>query len=170
MGHDLDGDGVDQCQSMVRISDLKLNKAVDKGIKLKMVHCPYKGKGCQVTMKLKEVENHLKTVCQFQEEKCCSCNRMFARSNLAAHESTCTAKRCAFSAVGCNDVSSGGEIGQSGGVMADIGVHFSLLYQFLAAIKSIAEFKTKEYNAALTEQMRESEGITIDSKFTFLLY
>ena len=42
----------------------------------------------------------------------------------------------------------------------------SLLYQALIAVKSIADFKPREYNAALTEQQRDSEGIvTIHSQW-----
>ena len=158
VGHDIDSDGKEQCQSIVRVSDLKINKAVDRGIKNKMVFCPNKEKGCQATMKLKEEENHLKTQCQYQNEKCRSCNKLFPRSELALHESSCTAKRCVFSEVGCGDVSSPGEKGQSGGVMANVGVHLALLYQRLAALMSIAAFKPREYNAALTEQNKETEG------------
>ena len=166
VGHDIDSDDVRPCQSIIKLQDMKPNRAVERGINRKMVYCPNKRDGCEKEMKLKDEANHLEKECLFQKVKCRSCNQLFPRGSLSAHESTCTAQRCPFSAVGCNDVSSAGDSTAADGVFADYGVHMSLLYQALIAVKSIADFKPREYNAALTEQQRDSEGIvTIHSQW-----
>ena len=164
VGDDIDSDDVRPCRSIIKLQDMKPNRAVEKGINKKIVYCPNRGDGCQKEMMLKDEQNHLENECLYQKIKCRSCNQLFPRGNLAAHESTSTAQRCPFSAVGCNDVSSSGDSTSGGGVFANIGVHMALLYQTLIAVKSIADFKPREYNAALTEQQRESEG----SKFCSL--
>lgn len=88
--------------SIVPLTAIKRNRAMDRQIKNLRYSCP--NRGCQESPKFSKVNEHISNDCQYTPVPCSKCKKMVVRRDKAKHEATCTSQACAFKDIGCEEI------------------------------------------------------------------
>lgn len=90
--------------SIVKLTKIKRNKAMDRAIKKLHYYCPNRQAGCKESPSFGGIAKHLNDDCQYSLVPCSKCKKTVYRKDLAAHEETCMSQACPYEDIGCDEV------------------------------------------------------------------